>query len=62
MEAAGRGMAFRPAEPHLWREMQRRAMARDFSREKAARKYTDLYEEILAGGKTGAGAAAAIRS
>ncbi len=56
VEAARRGMAFRRADPDLWKDLQRRAMSRDFSWEKAARKYGDLYEEILARGESGAAA------
>jgi starch synthase len=47
VEAARRGMAFRRADPSSWRELQRRAMAEDFSWAKAAAKYVELYEAIL---------------
>jgi starch synthase len=47
LEAARRGIAFRRERPARWREMQRRAMAEDFSWDRAAREYADLYEEAL---------------
>ena len=62
VEAATRGLARRRADPSAWLEMQRRAMAEDFSWAKAARTYTDLYEEILRGGGSGDRGPARVRS
>jgi len=47
LEAARRGMVFRRAHPARWRELQRRAMAEDFSWNRAAREYADLYQKAL---------------
>jgi len=49
LEAARRGIAFLRADQGLWRKMQRRAMAEDFSWDRAAREYIDLYGEVLRG-------------
>jgi starch synthase len=45
VEAAGRGMTLHKKRPAAWRDLQLRAMAEEFSWEKAARRYVDLYEE-----------------
>ncbi len=55
LEAVRRGLAFRGADRGLWRKMQRRAMAEDFSWDRAAREYADLYGEILRAAGRGTG-------
>ncbi|HEV8337921.1 MAG TPA: glycogen synthase GlgA [Candidatus Polarisedimenticolia bacterium] len=45
VEASGRGMTLRQKRPAAWRELQRRAMAEEFSWEMAARRYIELYQE-----------------
>jgi starch synthase len=37
------------AHPDTWHRMQRTAMARDFSWETAARRYLELYEDLVHG-------------
>jgi starch synthase len=44
--AAHRAMILRARDPESWRALQRRAMAEDFSWEKAAASYEDLYSRL----------------
>ena len=52
VEAVRRGLALRAGGREAWRALQRRAMAEDFSWDKAAGKYAELYEEIAREGGT----------
>lgn len=45
-EAIARGLALH-AEPETWRGLMRRGMAMDFSWERSARAYQDLYRELI---------------
>jgi starch synthase len=44
--AVRRALALRASDPAAWRALQRRAMAEDFSWDRAARSYLDLYRRL----------------
>jgi len=48
-EAVGRALRLRAANPAGWRDLQRRAMAEDFSWDAAAARYEELYAAIPPG-------------
>jgi starch synthase len=40
------------SKPEVWQRMQRRAMEADFSWDKSAHEYIDLYQQLLDKGET----------
>jgi starch synthase len=45
--AVRRALGLRAADPSAWRDLQRRAMAEDFSWDRAARGYVSVYRDLL---------------